>query len=461
MYDLIVIGGGAAGYAAALRASQLGGRVILIEQEKLGGTCLHRGCIPSKVLFQQAGVVEEYRTSLKEGLFKGEAEICLDAVGRRQAEIVARLYQGLEDLLKLRKVDVISGRALIKGPGRVLVDGTTSWEYEARSILVASGSRERTFPYASLVGVRGAEESLNLPHEPCSVAVLGGGVTGLELAGAYASFGFKVTVVEREKVLLPALQDEDMSKWLAFLFKKRGLKIYTGTAVQHLETVDDDAATGSLHLTLALAAKEQVITVNRVINAVGREPVLDVFAPGCEVVNMTTSGVSVNEHMETNIKGIYAAGDVTGPPMLAHLAYFEGITAAENAMGLESKLAARAVPSCMAARPGVAWVGLTEQQAREAGLNPRVGKFPLATCSGAVLKNKEEGFVRLITAEDGIIIGMQVLGEAAEELIMEGTLAVQHGLTLEELSNTVHPHPTLHESIWETCLSLKGLPLHG
>ena len=459
MLDLIVIGGGAAGYAAALRTAQLGGKVILVEKEKLGGTCLHRGCIPSKVLFQQAAIVENYRTALKSGLFEDGGHINLEAVACRQDEVIGRLFLGLEDLFRKRSIPVINGSAMVEGPGRVRVADDQE-VYETRNILIAGGSRERTFPFSGMEGIRGAEESLKLPQQPCRVAVIGGGNTGLELAAAYATFGFSVTVVEKEKVLLPALQDEEISKWLGFLLKKRGLNILTGTNINNIEKIVKDVKS-ELKIIYSRSGKEHVFWVDLIINASGREPCLDNFALDCLGVKHTANGINVNKHMETKVKGIYAAGDITGPPMLAHRAYFEGITAAENVMGMDRKLDLKAVPACLAARPGVAWVGLTEKQARDGGLNPQVGRFSFSASGAAVLKGVEEGFVKLIAGENGIILGMQVLGDAAEELIMEGTVAVRHGLSVEQLRETIHPHPTLHESIWEVCLSLEGFPMHG
>ncbi|MEW5921299.1 MAG: FAD-dependent oxidoreductase [Bacillota bacterium] len=461
MVDLFVIGGGAAGYAGALRAAQLGGKVLLVEMEKLGGICLHRGCVPSKVLYQQAAVIESYRAALRSGLFEDEPVPKLAAVARRQDEVVEKLYLGLQDLFKKRGITIMHGRALIRGPGRVLVHGEGRVEeYFAGSILVAAGSQEKNLSIPGAEELSGAEVSLKPPEEPCRIAVIGGGITGLELAGAYASLGFKMTVVEREKVLLPALQDEEISKWLAFFLKRRGIKIFTGTGLERIERSVENGIE-VLKPVLSPAGKQHVITVDRVINAAGRKPRLDVFAPNVDGVKQHAGGIAVNERMETSIKGIYAAGDVTGLPMLAHLAYFEGMVAAENAMGINRILDLKAVPSCLSAKPGLAWVGLTEKQAIEAGITPQVVYFPFAANAGAALRGGEEGFVKIIAAEDGIILGMQVLGEYAEELIMEGTVAVRHGLSIQQLSRTMHPHPTVHEAVWEACLSLEGFPLHG
>lgn len=461
MLDLIVIGGGAAGYAGALRAAQLGGKVLLVEMAEVGGTCLHRGCVPSKVLYEQAALLASCRAAIKEGLFLNEPLPVFAAVTRRQKEVIEKLHRGLQDLLIKKGVTVIKGRARVKGTGKVLVSVDTGQEeYVARNLLIASGSVEKELDFPGAQWLSGAEESLTLPDEPCRIVVIGGGVTGLELAGAYASFAFTVTVVEKDKVILPTLQDEETSKWLAFFLKKRGLKILTGTIPKRLDRDYENGKT-VLNLTLSQGKKVHTITAERIINATGRRPRLDVFAADMEGLRQHSGGIVVNEYMETGIKGIYAAGDVTGPPLLAHLAYHEGIAAAENAMGLNRKAALKPVPFCLSVKPGLAWVGLTESQAREKGIKTRAGYFPFAANSGAVIKGAEEGFVKIVAAEDGMIIGMQALGEHAQELIMEGTVAVSQGLNIQQLSRLIHPHPTMHEALWEACLSLESLPLHG
>lgn len=460
MFDLLVIGGGAAGYAGALRAAQLGGKVLLVEMDKLGGTCLHRGCVPSKVLYHQAALIESCRAAVSSGLFQEEPLPRLTAVAARQQEVVAKLYLGLQNLLTKRGIEIISGTARIMEPGRIAVSGTAPKEYNARNILIASGSEGKSLFIPGAKEAVGSEESLEPPEKPCRIAVIGAGITGLELAAAYASLGFETAVVEREKVILPDLQDGEISKWLAFFLKKRGLKIFTGSLLQRIERINDNGLE-ALKMVISMGAKEQGFIVDRIINASGRKPRLDVFHAKMGPVAEHAEGIKINEYMETSIKGIYAAGDVTGPPLLAHLAYFEGMAAAENAMGIKTELNLRSVPLCLSVKPGLAWVGLTEKQAVEAGIRPQVSCFPFAANAGAVLKGGEEGFVKIIAAEDGVILGMQALGEYAQDLIMEGTVAVNQGLNIHQIGRIMHPHPTVHEAFWEACLLLEGLPLHG
>lgn len=456
MLDLIVIGGGVAGYAAALRTSQLGGKVLLVEKDKLGGTCLHRGCIPSKVLFQQSAVVEDYRSALKSGLFEDEATIKLEAVANRQNEVVHRLYLGLEYLFRKRDIPVIHGCALIEGAGRVLVEKDNVEYYKTRNILIATGSEEKKLAVPGSSFALSAEDALAPPAAPCSVVIIGGGNTGLELASAYSSLGFKVAVVEKEKFILPSLGDRDTSNWLSFLFKRRGIEIIPSTEIEAIQ----GAKEGPKKVVLKTRSGFKELEAELVIASLGRTPRTEAVDDSLGIVK-TPQGVAVNEKQETGVAGIYAAGDVTGPPMLAHLAYFEGITAAENALGGDVFLGKNSIPACLAANPSLAWVGLTEEMAKEKGINYRVGRFDFGANSRAVLEGRGEGFVKVIVGEEkGYVLGMQVLGHTAEELIMQGALAIRNCLTFEQLTKTIHPHPTFSEALWEAYLSVQGDSLH-
>lgn len=457
---MIIIGGGPAGCAAALRAAQMGGQVLLVEKDKLGGACLHWGCVPSKVLFHHSEIVEKCRDALNNNLIEGSITVNVDRANQRQKEVVEQLYLGLQDLFLKSNIEIVTGRARVRGAGRVLVTNEVEQEYAGRNILIAGGLQKSAFPYSGTAGVQEVEQSLQLPSKPCRVVVIGGGNTGLELASAYSSFGFSVAVIEQEKLLIPALRDEELSKWLAFFLKRRGLKLFTGSTVESIKRINGPS-TPVMVVSISRSGREEVINADLVINASGRKPSLDFLAPECALAEAKANYIAVNDYMETSVKGIYAAGDITGPPMLASLAYFEGITAAMNAMGAKKKLNKEAVPSIIAARPAVAWVGLTEKQAAEKGLKPKKDSFPFASSGAAVIKGEEEGFIKLVAAEDGVIIGMQVLGASAEELIMEGTLAIRHGLNIKELSETIHPHPTQHEAVWETSLLMNGYPMYG
>lgn len=451
MYDVIVIGGGPAGYAAAIRTAQLGGKVLLAEADKVGGTCLHRGCIPSKVLYHAASVFSEVSSYFSAD---NSAAPRLDKIAERQREIVEKLYGGLNRVISSYGISIVDGYGEIISPGRIRVRNV---DYEAKNIIIATGSRESSFSFPGATLARSAEESLTPPGQLCRVAVLGGGNTGLELASAYASLGFKVTVIEKERRILTALDDEEIRNWLSFFLRKRGIVIHTGASPVEIRQ------NGSvLNVTVETATDEMNVDAEFVIAASGRSPNLNALGEClAELTKDSREYVHVNDRMETLVPGIYAAGDVTGSPMLAHLAYAEGIAAAENAMGLECSLDRSAVPHFLSAHPGVAWVGMTETQAAEAGLNYKKATFPFTANAQATILRQSEGLVKIVALEEaGTVVGMQILGGHASEMIMEGVLAIQNGLHVDRIAKTIHPHPTFSETIWETALCFGEGALH-
>lgn len=459
MYDLLIIGGGPAGYAAALRAAQLGGRVLLVEAKKVGGTCLHRGCIPAKVLYKCASAVDSARDALIRGLLAGNLKVTPEMVSARRQEVVSGLYQGLLLLLQRKGIETITGTARLLGPTRIAVEGKAGTrEILANNILIATGSQESSpaFPGAKLL--RGVEDSLSPPEELCRVVIVGGGNSGLELGSAYASLGYSVTIIEQGKRILPALPDDECGKWLGFMFRRRGITVYTGTVV-----VEARQADRKIHLTVETAGAQEKIEADLAIAATGRLPYLGVLAENFNGLEKNQSGgIRVNERQETSMPGVYAAGDVTGPPMLAHLAYAEGIAAAENALGMASTVDCRAVPQFVSANPEAAWVGMTEKEASLAGLRCKVGMFPFAASGIAQVDGRTGGFVKLVALQDGgLVVGMQVIGGRASEMIMEGVLAIRQGLTFAALADAIHPHPTFSEAVWEAALALKGSTLHA
>ncbi len=459
MYDLLIIGGGPAGYAAAVRAAQLGGRVLLVEKDKVGGTCLHRGCIPARVLHKSAVAVEAARDALIRGLLAGILKVNPEMVSARRQEVVSGLHQGLLLLLQRKGIETIAGTARLLGPGRVSVEGKAGTrEIMANNILIATGSRENcpSFPGAKLL--QGVEESQSPPAALCRVAIVGGGNSGLELGSAYAALGFSVTIIEQGKRILPALDDDECGKWLGFLFRRRGITVHTGARV--LEVRQSDR---KVHLTVETAGAQEKIEAEMAVAATGRVPCLEVLAENLSSLEKNAyGGIRVNERQETGLPGVYAAGDVTGPPMLAHVAYAEGIAAAENALGLTGAVDYRAVPQFVSADPEAAWVGMTEKQATQAGLRCRVGIFPFAASGSAQVDGRTGGFVKLVALQEGNqVIGMQVIGGRASEMIMEGVLAIRQGLTFAALADAIHPHPTYGEAVWEAALSLKGSALHA
>ena len=459
MYDLLIAGGGPAGYAAAVRAAQLGGRVLLVEADKVGGTCLHRGCIPAKVLHKCASAVDEARDALKRGLLTGNAKANPEMVSTRRQEVVSALHQGLLLLLQRKGIETIAGTARLIGPARVAVDGTAGTsEIVANNILLAAGSQESSPSFPGAKFLRGVEESLSPPADPCRVVIVGGGNSGLELGSAYASLGFSVTIIEQAKSLLPALDDDECGKWLGFLFRRRGITVYTGANVLEIHQADRN-----VHLTVQTAGKQETIEADMAIAATGRIPCLSVLGDNLnDLEKNSSSGIRVNERQETSIPGVYAAGDLTGPPMLAHVAYAEGMAAAENALGFSSTVDYRAVPQFVSANPETAWVGMTEKEALQAGLACKAGIFPFAASGIAQVDGRTGGFVKIVALQEGdLVVGMQVIGGPASEMIMEGVLAIREGLTYAALACAIHPHPTYSEAVWEAALSLKGSTLHA
>ena len=459
MYDLLIAGGGPAGYAAAVRTAQLGGRVLLVEKDKVGGTCLHRGCIPAKVLHKSAAAVDAAREALLRGLLVGSAKVNPEMVSTRRQEVVSALHQGLLLLLQRKGIETIAGTARLLGPACVAVEGKAGTrEIMASKILIVTGSQERipSFPGAKLL--RGVEESLSPPADLCRVVIVGAGNSGLELGSAYASLGFSVTIIEQEKRVLPALDDDECGKWLGFLFRRRGITVYTGANVLEVRQADR-----KVHLTVETAGAQERIEADMAIAATGRVPCLRVLGENLNGLEKnSSSGIRVNERQETSIPGVYAAGDVTGPPMLAHVAYAEGMAAAENALGFSSAVDYRAVPQFVSADPEAAWAGMTEKEASQAGLRCRVGMFPFAASGSAHVDGRTGGFVKLVALqESGQVVGMQVIGGRASEMIMEGVLAIRQGLTFAALAGAIHPHPTFSEAVWEAALALKGSTLHA
>ncbi|UNC91585.1 dihydrolipoyl dehydrogenase [Candidatus Contubernalis alkaliaceticus] len=458
MYDLIIAGGGPAGYAAAVRTAQMGAKVLMVEKDKVGGTCLHRGCIPTKVLHEHAQTHEKSINAFKSGFFKGDITLDLSIIKQQQQETVSKLYTGLQNVLKNRRVKIVKGSAVLKTPDTMVVQRDEGKEeYHAHNILIATGSREAELDIPGSKIISCVDESLHPPQKICSVAIIGGGYTGLELASSYISLGFEVTVIEREKVLLSGLEDNELSKMLAFLLRRRGIKILTNTTLLAVECVDDE-----ISLLTQTSSREQVLKFHKVISAVGRRPNMEVLGSGIKGIEITSQGITVNQRQETGVSHVYAAGDVTGPPLLAHLSYFEGIAAAENIMGLDKVLDKKAVPFFLAAQPGMAWVGITEKQAKDLEIPCKMGRFSFNGNGRAVVKGHSQGLVKIVIREsDEVVLGMQVLGNDAEDLIIEGVLAVQNALTLKQMVETIHPHPTLGEAVWEASLSAWGKPLHG
>ena len=433
---IVVIGGGFGGYTAALRAARLGAEVTLIEKDRLGGTCLNAGCIPTKVLLEGARRLMELRTMEEHGIKVGDFSLDLAALRKRRDGIVNQLVRGIKRQLDDNGVRVLKGVASLVTPHRVRVklDDGTSEEMEATAVIVATGSVP-----ASIAGLEGAltsKEALSLQEIPETLVIVGGGVIGVEFACLFSALGTEVTIVEALPRLLPA-EDEDISRGMAWLLQRRGVKILTDSSVEGMSGDE---------VVVKTREGERRLRAERVLVAVGRVPYIEGLNLEALGVEARRGAVVVNERMETNVPGIYAVGDVTGRYFLAHVASVQGEVAAENAMGRFKRMDYAVIPRCIFTVPEVAAVGLTEGEARKQGYEVVAAALPWTFSEKAVIDGEVEGLVKIVAA-DGRLLGMHIIGSQASSLIMEGAMAMAAGARLEEIASLVHPHPTLSELI--------------
>lgn len=457
-FDVAVMGGGPGGYVAAIRAAQLGGRVVLVEKEKLGGVCLNRGCIPTKTLLRSAEKWEGLSRCAEFGLKAENIGFDYAVIAERKNNVVAGLRGGIEQLVKSNNITVINGTAVLTG-ARQLEVSTASEQVaiSAGSIIIATGSVPSTIPVAGhdLPEVITSDQLLELTQVPKSLVVVGAGVVGIEFGAIMKAFGCEVTIVEMLPTILPML-DSELVKRMGLLLRKQGIKTLTGAKVTAIE-----AAADGVTVKVETGKGVQDIRADKVLIATGRQPVTEGLGLGMAGVIFGRSGIQVNSRMETNVAGIYAIGDVTGQSMLAHTASAAGIVAAENAMGLSAVMDYGAIPSCIFTHPEIASVGLTEEQAKTQNIDYKSSKFNFAANGKAVTMGETDGLVKIIAeAASGKVLGMHILGPHASDLIMEGALAIRNGLTARDIAHTVHPHPTLSETVMESAHGIYGDIIH-
>jgi dihydrolipoamide dehydrogenase len=455
-YDLIVIGGGPAGYVGAIRAAQLGKKVACVEKERAGGTCLNWGCIPTKSLLRNAEVY--HLLTHKAGEFGIKADnISFDwekIIGRSR-KVADRLAAGIEMLFKKNKIDYIRGTASIKKPGEVSVTGADGAEQSlgAAKILVATGVVSRPMPGLPFDGtnVISSREAMVIKTRPEKIVIVGAGAIGVEFACLFNTFGSQVTLVEMMPNILP-VEDTEVSQTLEKAFKKQGVTLMTGTKVASAETMS-----AGVKLTFEGGAKPLEADVCLV--AIGVQPLL----PAGLELKLTERGyIATDPNYRTNLAGIYAAGDIIGPPWLAHVASFEAIQAVEG-MFKAGHVPKRTTtfPGCTYCQPQVASVGLTERAAKEKGIPYKVGKFPFLASGKALAVGENDGFVKLLIGEPhGEILGAHIIGSEATELIAELGLAISLEATYEELEATIHAHPTLSEAVHEAVGQALGHAIH-
>ncbi|HHY33678.1 MAG TPA: dihydrolipoyl dehydrogenase [Firmicutes bacterium] len=464
-FDVAVVGGGPGGYVAAIRAAQLGRSVCLIEKDQLGGTCLNRGCIPTKALVASVQALETAKRLAEFGVEfggqggdcgGGEARARFDRMVARKDRVVARLRAGIGFLLKKNKVAVIAGTGRMMGPGRIEVDAKEGpAEVRARDIIIATGSKPVIFPSFGYDGrvVITSDEALDFQDVPESLLIVGGGVIGCEFAFIFSSLGSRVTVVDIMPTILP-MEDPDSAAAVADSLKKRKVVVRTGVKIERI-AVEGDEAVAVLDNGERLSAARVLLSVGRRANSEG----IGLEDAGVEIGKR--GEVVVNDQMATNVPGIYAIGDVVGKVMLAHVASAQGIVAAQNIAGADRRMSYAAVPSAIFTSPEVASVGLNERQAKEEGFDVRVGKFPFTASGKALAMGEAEGFVKIIA--DGStdrILGIHIVGPHATELIPEPTMAVRMKMTVAEFARTIHAHPTLAEAIGEAAEAVHRMAIH-
>lgn len=453
---VVVIGGGVGGYAAAIRAARMGARVILVEKDKLGGTCLNRGCVPAKILLHSAKLFHIVSRLGEFGIkVDGNAEILLEKVQERKNSIVSRLRNGLEKLLISNEIQRIEGIAAFVNDKQIKI--LHSGEIiEADIFIIATGSVSSLPPIPGVEGedILDSDRALELDVLPKSLCIIGGGVIGVEFAQLFGRFGVKVTMLELMDQLIPH-EDDDVARGLENALVQEGIEIRTGVKV---EEVKDGKRGKEVVYVDGGARKSQYF--ERVMVATGRRPYFEGL--GLEKIGIETNanGIRVNEYLQTSIPWIYAVGDCTGGLMLAHLAMAEGERAAENALGKEEKMDYRAVPRCVYTSPEIGCVGLTEKQAsKREGIE--VGRFPMSVNSKALILGENYGFVKIVADQKyGEILGVMILGPHATEIISEGVVAMRAEVPADELARSIHPHPTVSETVMEAAMEIEGLGVH-
>jgi len=455
--QIAILGGGPAGYIAALRASQLGASVILIEEKALGGVCLNRGCIPTKALLKTSEVSNTIKKSNEFGIESSISDINWNISNKRKNRVVKNLNMGLEHLLPAKNIKIIKGKGYIKDTKKISVT-TVEEEVEisAEKIIITTGSKPLipNILGINFQGILTSNEALNFIEIPKNIVIIGAGAIGLEFATMFSSVGSKVTIIEMKDKILP-YEDNELSNELLKIMKRQGITFKLSSYVKEFKQTDD-----GLEVIYSEKDKESSLQCEKVLIAIGRK----LNSESEELINLglniKNNAIIVNENMETNIKGIYAAGDVIGGKLLAHLAFIEGKVAAENALGIKSRVNYNAVPACVYTNPEVASVGINEEEAKKRGIDIRVGRFNFRNNGRALTLGEREGFVKIIIDKDNTIIGCQILGVNASELISEITLAITLKAKADVLADMIHPHPSLSEAIWEACADAVGRSLH-
>ena len=455
-FDIGIIGSGPGGYVAAIRASQLGASVALVEFRELGGCCLNRGCIPTKAMLHCAHVYHLAKHGSEFGVNCGEPALDMAGVHKHKAAVIGRRRQGVAGLMKKNKVTVIEGKGRLACPSEIVVEGRDGEEgIECKKIVIATGSESRRLPGMPYDGktVLTSDDLLTLEAVPKSMLVVGAGAIGCEWAGMFGDFGAEITIVEVLDQVLPGL-DADVGKEMLKTFKKAKMKVYTKTKVEKLEAVGGGVK--------AELSNGKTVEAERALIAVGRGLCSDDLGLEDCGIEVDKGAIQINENCQTSVANVYAIGDVTGKFLLAHVASKQGIVAVEHAMGHEATMDYSMVPSCIYTEPEVACVGLAEAKAKEQVGEIKVAKFQYQASGKAMAMAAASGFVKLIgDAKYGEILGAHIVGPRASDLIAEIAVAMKLESTIAEIADTIHPHPTLSEGIMESAEAWYDRVIHG
>ena len=455
-FDLIIIGGGPGGYVAAIKAAQLGMKTAVIEDRELGGTCLNRGCIPTKALLHSGELFETAKEFPAYGLSIENLTYDLARIYANKDEIVAQLRGGIESLLKSNGVKVFTGRGKIGSDKTVEINEEI---YEAKNILIATGSRPAVPPIkgADLKGVVTSDGLLaGLDKMPERVVIIGGGVIGVEFASVFARFGVSVTIVEMMNRLV-ANMDREISQSLAMSLKKKGIAVFTQAAVKEIASKEPLACVYEM-----ADGKLQETPADLVLIATGRRPNIENLGLEEAGIEFSRKGIAVDENFSTNIPGIYACGDVIGGIQLAHMASSQGIRAIEAMLSLPDSTDLSVVPGCVYTNPEIATVGMTADEAKAAGIDAKVGKFIMSSNGKSLIEKQERGFIKVVAeSKSGRILGATLFCGRATDMVSELAAAIVNRLTLEDVAKVIHPHPTFSEGILEAVEACAGHGIHS
>ncbi|MDR6998664.1 dihydrolipoyl dehydrogenase [Neobacillus niacini] len=469
-YDLVILGGGTGGYVAAIRASQLGLKTAIVEKGKLGGTCLHKGCIPSKALLRSAEVYATSKHSEDFGVMTGEVTFNFTKVQERKTKIIDTLHKGVQHLMKQGKIDVFEGLGRILGPsifspmpGTISVEMNNGEENEMlipKNVIVATGSRPRTLPGLEIDGnqVISSDEALELENLPSSIIIVGGGVIGIEWASLLSDFGVEITVIEYADRIIPT-EDKDISKEMQRLMKKKGIKIITSAKVLPETIVKGE----EIAISAEVKGSLKEFKAEKLLVSVGRQANTEGIGLENTEIQLEKGNIVTNEFYQTKESHIYAIGDVIGGLQLAHVASHEGIVAVEHIAGKDpSPIDYNLISKCIYSNPEVSSVGITEEQAESRGHKVKVGKFSFRAIGKALVFGESDGFVKIVADDEtNDLLGVHMIGPHVTDMISEAGLAMVLNATPWEVAHTIHPHPTLSEAIGEAALAVDGRALHG